>query len=116
MARSYETVCIVRTDAGDDTIKGIIQKASGTVETMGGKVNKLEEWGRRRLAYPIKKKHEGFYFLLNYTAAPEVSKEVERQLKFNEDVIRYQTINLEAGEEGKKEAPSADKGGEHGQA
>ncbi len=92
MERMYETVCIIRADAGEDIIKGIISKASSTVEANGGKVVKLDEWGRRRLAYPIAKKHEGYYFVLNYKSRSEESKELGRVLKLNENVLRYQTI------------------------
>jgi small subunit ribosomal protein S6 len=97
MERNYETVCIVRPDAGAEIVKAVIQKASSAVEGLKGRVTKVEEWGRRRLAYPIRKKNEGYYFLVNYTSGPDASKELERVLKVNEDVIRYQTIRLEAG-------------------
>ncbi len=90
--RKYETVCIVKPDAGDETIKGVIQKATGALEAGGGKLEKLDEWGRRRLAYAIQKKSEGYYFVLYYEAEPKVSKEIERVLKLNENVLRYQTI------------------------
>lgn len=114
MERHYETVCIVRPDVGDEVIKGVIQKATAVLEAGHARVNKVEEWGRRKLAYSIGKKHEGFYFLLDYNSAPEVSKEVERILKFNEDVMRYQTVKLtEAVEEAAKEK-TEEKGETHG--
>lgn len=102
--RQYETVCIIKTDAGDEVIKGIIQKAKSAASADGGRVDSLDEWGRRRLAYPIQKKGEGYYFVLSYTSTPDVSKEVERGLKFNENVIRYQTIRLERPVPAKAEA------------
>jgi len=92
MQRKYETVCIVRPDAGDEIVKGVIQKAKSAIEAGAGILDKLDEWGRRRLAYQIAKKHEGHYFVIYYTCEPTVSKEVERILKLNEDVLRYQTI------------------------
>ncbi|MEK6531314.1 MAG: 30S ribosomal protein S6 [Deltaproteobacteria bacterium] len=105
MEKMYETVCIIRADAGEDVIKGIITKATATVEANGGHVVKLDEWGRRRLAYPIAKKHEGYYFVLNYKSRSEQSKELGRILRLNEDVLRYQTI---AGVVGAEEAPKAE--------
>ena len=90
----YETVCIVRPDAAEDVIKGIIQKATSTLEGSGATVTKVDEWGRRRLAYPIQKKNEGFYFVLDYMSAPDASKEVERILGLNEDVLRQQTVRI----------------------
>ncbi len=80
---------------GDTAIKEIVKKASASIETGAGKVNLLDEWGRRRLSYPIEKKHEGFYVLFDYTSTAEVSKELERSFRLNENVIRYQTVRLE---------------------
>lgn len=94
MEMRYETVWIVRPDAGEDLVKGIIQKASTAVQAGGGKVNRVDEWGRRRLAYPIRKKHEGFYVIMDYVSPAEASKELERSLKYNEDVLRYQTVRV----------------------
>lgn len=95
MANKYETVCIVKPDVGDETVKGIIQRATATIEAGGGKLGKLDEWGRRKLAYAIEKKAEGYYFVLEYESAPEVSKEIGRILGLNEDVLRHQTIKIE---------------------
>ena len=94
MDRHYETVCIVKPDVGDDVVKAIIEKAQATVTNDGGTVARFDDWGRRKLAYPIEKKNEGYYFVLTYTSGPGAGKEMERQFKLNEDVLRYQTIVL----------------------
>lgn len=91
----YETVCIMRPDAGDEAIKAFIQKSTSALESGGGSLIKLDEWGRRRLAYTIQKKHEGYYFVLEYKSSPETSKEIGRFMKLSEDVLRYQTVFLE---------------------
>lgn len=90
----YETVCIVRPDVAEDVIKGIIQKATSSLEGTGATVTKVEEWGRRRLAYPIQKKSDGYYFVLDYMSSPAASKEIERVLGLNEDVLRQQTVRI----------------------
>ncbi len=111
MERHYETVCIVRTDAGDEAIKAVIQKSKTAVEGLGGRVDRVDEWGRRRLAYPIQKKNEGYYFIINYFSKPEAGKELERLLKYNEDVIRYQTVRIDPHDEAKpkkEEKPPAE--------
>ncbi len=117
---NYETVGIIRPDVGDDVVKGVIGKATEILQSGGGELKRLDEWGRRRLAYPIQKKNEGYYFVLSYSSLPEVSKEIERSLKLNEGVLRYQTVRLgdivpAALTEGKKteEAGKAE-GGENG--
>jgi small subunit ribosomal protein S6 len=94
MERHYETVYIVKPDIGEDAIKGIVGKAAKTVEDGKGTDVEVREWGRRKLAYPIQKQSEGYYFLMLYTAPPPASKELERTLRLNEDVIRYQTVRL----------------------
>ncbi len=107
----YETVCIVRPDIAEDAIKGIIQKATSSLEGAGGTVARVDEWGRRKLAYPIQKKGEGYYFVLEYTSSPEASKEIERLFKLSEDVLRYQTVRIiaakKAEEKPSEEAPAA---------
>lgn len=95
LEKHYETICIIKPDLGDETIKGIIQKASDSLKKDGGQVNKVDEWGRRRLAYPIQKKHEGYYVLFDYSSSAQASKELERIFKLNEDVVRYQTVKIE---------------------
>lgn len=120
----YETVCIVKPDVGDDAIKGVIAKSSEQLTSEGGEVIKLEEWGRRRLAYPIMKKNEGYYFVLTYSSLPETSKEIERTLRLSEDVLRYQTVKLDdtavvapaevKKETGKTETAGKAEGGDNG--
>ena len=95
MERRYETICIIKSDLGDTAIQEIVKKASASIETGAGNLNILDEWGRRRLSYPIEKKHEGFYVLFDYTSTPEASKELERSFRLNENVIRYQTVRLD---------------------
>ena len=95
MQNHYETVCIVKPDVAEDVIKGVIQKASTTLTEGGGEMEKLDEWGRRRLAYPIQKKNEGYYFVMEYRSAPDVSKEIGRLLGINENVLRHQTVRME---------------------
>ena len=94
MERHYETICIVKPDIGEEAIKGIVSKSSKLVEELKGIDVVVDEWGRRKLAYPIEKKNEGFYFILTYTGPDAASKELERTFRINEDVMRFQTVRL----------------------
>jgi small subunit ribosomal protein S6 len=94
----YETICIIKPDLGDEAIKAVVRKATDSLKGGGGQINKVDEWGRRRLAYPIQKKNEGYYVLFDYTSAPAVSKELVRILRLNEDVVRHQTVRFEGPE------------------
>jgi small subunit ribosomal protein S6 len=132
MERHYETICIIKSDIGEAAVQEIVKKATASLEKGDAEVCKVDEWGRRRLAYPIEKKHEGFYVLFDYTSTPGVNKELERSFRLNEDVMRYQTVRIEVkaaakaaseedaaakaasaqGATGPDEAVSDDKGGE----
>ncbi len=96
MSRHYETLCIVNPDIGEAEVNVITEKAKSLLESNNSLNVEIDDWGRRRLAYPIQKKNEGHYMLLTYTTTPEVPKELERLFKYNEDVYRYQTIVLKS--------------------
>jgi small subunit ribosomal protein S6 len=95
MDRRYETICIIKADIGEAEIKAIVTKSSELIVRESGTVNVVDEWGRRRLAYPIQKKNDGYYVLFDYNSEPAASKELERSLKINEDVVRQQTVKLD---------------------
>ncbi len=95
MDRRYETICIIKADIGEADIKAIVTKSSELITREAGIVNTVDEWGRRRLAYPIQKKNEGYYVLFDYNSNPTASKELERSLKINENVVRQQTVKLD---------------------
>ncbi len=92
--RNYETVCIIRPDAGEEVVKGIIERAEQAVRKGSKGPFLVDDWGRRKLAYPIQKKTEGRYVLLTYRTTSQAAREMERMLKLNEDVLRYQTVRL----------------------
>jgi small subunit ribosomal protein S6 len=108
MERHYETVFVVKPDIGEEAIKGIIGKATSVVEGANARDVSVDEWGRRKLAYPIEKKNEGYYFLMTYTAQHSAMKELERMFRLNEDVIRYQTVRLKSRAAGVEE-PSTER-------
>lgn len=104
MERNYETVVIVKPEVGEADLKGIIKSAGAAIDGGGGRVDRVDEWGRKRLAYPIEKKHEGYYVLFDYSGSPASVKAIERLFKFNEDVLRYQTVKVESKEAAPAEA------------
>lgn len=94
MSSLYEIVFILKPDASDEIIKGIIQKAGAAIEGMKGSIVKVDEWGKRRLAYPIQKYHEGYYVLISFSGDASQPKEIERMLRLNENCLRFQSIKL----------------------
>lgn len=91
----YELVYIIDTALEEEARKELIDRFNGMIEQNGGSVEKVEEWGRRRLAYLVKDKPEGYYVLVNYSAEPTVPKEIERNLGITEGILRYLTTRVE---------------------
>lgn len=95
----YEHMLIARQDISAQQVDALATHLKTIVETEGGKVEKQEYWGLRTLAYRIKKNRKGHYVLLNLDAPPNAIAELERQLKINEDVLRYMSVRVEAFEQ-----------------
>ncbi len=88
----YETMYIVTPEMEDEAIKGVIEKFSGIITANGGEIEKTDEWGRKKLAYPIDYKTEGYYVLVNFAAAPELPRELERNFRNDESILRYMVV------------------------
>ncbi len=90
--RKYEVVVIIDPDVDDRQVNGLLDKPLAGLTKAGGTVDEIDVWGRRRLAYQIKKKSEGIYAVVNVTAEPAVVKELDRQLTLNEQILRTKVI------------------------
>ena len=90
--RDYELVYVVKPVLDEETREGVQNKIKEIIETNGGEVTKVDAWGNRKLAYPIAKFTEGHYVLVNFNAGVEVPKELDRNLKINENVIRHMVV------------------------
>ena len=91
----YELVYIINTAIEEDPRKELIARFNGMIEQNGGTVDSVDEWGKRRLAYPINDMPEGYYVLVHYTAEPTVPKEIERNLGITDGILRYLTTRIE---------------------
>ena len=87
--RKYELVCVIHPDLDETAFNGILEKIKTWVGEAGGNVDKVEIWGRRRLAYLIQKQREGQYVLFNLTMPSNATIKVDQNLRFQEPVIRY---------------------------
>ncbi len=88
----YEVVYIIDPAMEDEARKALIARFNELITGNGGSVDKVEEWGRKRLAYAIDYKTEGYYVLVNFQAEADLPKELERNLQISDSVIRYQVI------------------------
>ena len=91
----YELLYIVDTALEEEPRKELIARFNALIETNGGKVDKVEEWGKRRLAYLVDDKPEGFYVLVNFSAQTTVPKELERLMEIDDNVMRYLITRVE---------------------
>ena len=93
--RHYEIVFIVHPDQSEQ-VPGMIERYRSMVTGTGGQIHRLEDWGRRQLAYPIEKIHKAHYVLMNIECGNEALTELEHAFKFNDAVLRHLTVRMDA--------------------
>ncbi len=92
--REYETIYILRPDSTSDVIAQVNQKIRGVIEAGGGTLLKVENWGKRKLAYEVKKQLKGTYLFFSYLGTAGLVEEVERNLRLTDSVIRYYSVKM----------------------
>jgi small subunit ribosomal protein S6 len=95
-SREYETIYILRPGTTNEGVAEVNQRVRGVIESMGGKVMKVDNWGKRRLAYEIEKERKGIYLHWQYLATRGVVDEIERNMRMLDSVIRYMSLKLDA--------------------
>ena len=95
--RNYEIAYIADPELDEQALQALEEKVKGVVESSNGQVTKVDRWGRRRLAYPILKKTDGYYVFIEAEMPPQAGKAVERDLRFNEQVLRFMITAVEPG-------------------
>jgi small subunit ribosomal protein S6 len=92
--KMYETIFIAHPDLVEEEVKALIDKMKGIIENLNGQLIKVEEWGRRKLAYKLKKLTRGYYVLIRFLGNGEVLAEIERNLRLSDGVLKYQSVKL----------------------
>ena len=95
MTRIYENLFIVKPDATEEEVDHLVDQMSKSVTSSGGAVDKVDKWGKRRLAYRIDKHREGNYVLMQFSAEPSVVHEFERRLRVQDSVIKFLTVRID---------------------
>ena len=90
--KNYEGVFIINPDLAPDASKGVVTQVQELISKVGGRVDGLQDWGRKRLAYKIGKKQEGSYVLLNFQMDPKETRRFEQTLRLNDQVLRFLLI------------------------
>jgi small subunit ribosomal protein S6 len=93
--RSYEVMFIAHPELDDASLTALVDKAKGWVSAAGGQVTQVDLWGRRRLAYPIRKQSEGQYILMQTQMEASGTRELERNMRLTEQVMRFQVIRTD---------------------
>jgi len=93
--RDYELVFIVSPEVGDEGVQVTVDRVHGFIQEHGGEVKEVEQWGKRRLAYPIKRQAEGFYVVSQIKVEPEEVRALEGNLDLAEDVLRHLVTRAE---------------------
>ena len=99
----YEVMYVIDANLEDSTRTELINYFSGIVEKNGGSIDRIDEWGKRRLAYAINYKTEGYYVLMYMQAPSELPRELERNFQINDNVLRYLVIRYEGELPAKRE-------------
>lgn len=87
--RDYELMCVVHADLDETALNEVVQRISSWISDGGGTIVKTELWGKRKLAYPIRKQSQGQYVLFQLTMAPKFGITLERNLRLQEPVLRF---------------------------
>ena len=93
--RTYEMMYIAAAETSDDDIAKLNETITGIIETEGGSVVKMEDMGRRRLAYEINKKNDGYYVLFEIEGSGKEIAELERRMRVNDTIMRYLTVRVD---------------------
>ena len=91
----YELMCIIHPDLDDVSFKDSVNKITGWINELNGKIEKTDIWGRRRLAYEIRKQREGQYVLFNMSMSPASITSLEQNLRFLEPLMRHMLVALD---------------------
>src|SRR5512146_3347512 len=94
-SREYETIYILRPNTPNEGVAEVNTRIKGVIESMGGKVIKVDNWGKRRLAYEVAKERKGIYLYWLYLATPGIVEEAERNLRMLDNVIRYLSVKVD---------------------
>ena len=92
----YEILYILKTGLDDAKRDAVVERFGALVTANGGKVASVDKWGTKRFAYPIDYKNDGYYVLMNFESMPEFPKEMERQMRITDEIIRYMVVRKEA--------------------
>jgi len=103
--KKYETIFILNPDLDEEQAQSTIEKVKGIITQTNGEILKVEDWGKRKLAYLVKKKDKGHYVLIHFSGSPALLSELERNFRVMDAVIKYQSVRLDERHASSTESP-----------
>jgi small subunit ribosomal protein S6 len=103
--RKYETIFILDPDLEEEQAQSTIEKVKGIITQTNGEILKVEDWGKRKLAYEVKKKPKGHYILIHFLGSPALLSELERNFRVMDSVIKFQSVRLDERQASFSEGP-----------
>ena len=94
--RDYELVLVISPEAGEEQTTETVERISGFITEQGGSISNQEQWGMRKLAYPIKKFQEGNYFITEFTLDPAQAVELEANVQASQEILRHLLVKRDA--------------------
>ena len=104
--RKYETLFIMDPDLEEEKSQSVIEKVKGIITQGNGEILKVEDWGKRKLAYRVKKKTKGHYILIHFSGLPPLLAELERNFRVMDAVIKFQSVRLDERKASSVETPA----------
>lgn len=105
--RPYEVMVILDAGLEDDVIRSVVDRATDLISSRGGNLGRIDRWGKRRFAYEMRHRNEGYYVVVEATAEPAVMAEVDRMLFLADEVLRHKVIRLPEATAGRQARPAA---------
>jgi small subunit ribosomal protein S6 len=112
--KKYETIFILDPDLEEEQALSAIEKAKGIITQFNGEILKVEDWGKRKLAYEVKKKSKGHYILIHFLGSPALLSELERNFRVMDAVIKFQSVRLDERQVSASEGPTLEETSEEG--
>ena len=112
--KKYETIFILDPDLEEGQALSAIEKAKGIITQTNGEILKVEDWGKRKLAYEVKKKSKGHYILIHFLGSPALLFELERNFRVMDAVIKFQSVRLDERQVSTSEGPILEEASEEG--
>jgi small subunit ribosomal protein S6 len=103
--KKYETIFIMDSDLEEEQTQSVVEKIKGIITQAHGEILKVEDWGKRKLAYEVKKKSKGHYFLIHFLGSPALLSELERNFRVMDAVIKFQSVRLDDRQASSSQAP-----------